>query len=175
MQFSEIVQPRDWVSLVSSPAVIQTRHSARKCRRYLRRKGTVSVHPVHDRNLELVYAIREREESFRVFRRLGELEDSPLGFDLSAEEAPTGAELELRFAMPRWFLVAVVLAYAVLIILAFFVMDWWPALLTIAVLALSALVGLHVAATDRRELERFLVDRFAEHEQAEFREEEWDL
>lgn len=175
MQIGEIVQPRDWVSLISSPATLYTRHSARKCRRYFRRKQHIAINPLHDRNLELVYEIRERNEAFRMFRQLGELNDSPLGFNLTIEEHPAGAELELRFAMPRWFTIAAAVAYTMLIALAFFAMDWWPCLLTLAVLAVATLVGLHVVVTDRRELERFLADRFADDEKGEFSEEEWGL
>lgn len=164
MPITEYVQPITWVSLLTSPATLHTRHSERKCRKYFRRKKSLAVVPLHDRNLELIYSIREQEDMFRMFRQVGPLENSPLGFDLKVEENSAGTELELRFALPRWFIVATTLLYLALILSAFFLMDWWPAGLTLAVLALISLAGLHIAATDRRELERFLVDRFGEKE-----------
>lgn len=177
MQIGEIVQPRAWIALIGSPAVIQTRHSARKCCRYLRKKESIAVHPLHDRNLELVYEIRPREMGFRVFRKLGglELKNSPMGFDVTVEEDPPGAEIELRFTVPRWAIVTLGSACTLLLLLAVFVMEWWPSLLTLLMLLTLALAALHVAATDRRELERFLVERFADQRQDGFQEEDWDV
>lgn len=175
MPIDDELQPHIWMVLVSTPARIETRHSARKCRRYFRRKREIAVHPGYDRNLELVYAVHARDNGFRIFRKLGDLGDFPIGCDLTIEEAPAGAELQLQFAMPRWFVAVSGFAFVLLLVLALTVMDWWPSLLTLAVLALIALVALHTAATDRRELERFLVGRFAENEAGEFREEEWEM
>jgi hypothetical protein len=44
-------------------------------------------------------------------------------------------------------------------------------MLSLAILAMLSLAGLHIAATDRAELERFLVEKFGETEDNWFDEE----
>ena len=165
MQLSDVVQPRSWIAQLSVPVRVRSRHDAFKCRRYLQKKRAVRVHPAHDKDSELVYAFFPQEDALTVCRQFANGRASPITFELSVAGSPEGTLLELRAALPRWFVATMTVSYIVLIASALFLMDWWPCILTFAILGTLLIAGLHVASTDQREIERFLRDRFGDSRQ----------